>query len=79
MIANQCFLDNKEKVNNEEKVETYEEQIETCEEEEEKSTNNKNIEYLEDLIIDNNCLSHRNNNIPKNIPEGRYIVDISYM
>jgi len=79
LIDNQCFLDNKEKVNNEEKVETYEEQIETCEEEEEKSTNNENIEYFEDLIIDNNCLSDRINNIPKNIPEGRYIVDISYM
>lgn len=70
VIENQCFLDK------ENKVEVYEE------EEEEKTTYTENIEYyddMKDLIIDNNSLSDKINNIPKNVPEGRYIVDISYM
>ncbi|KAL6430058.1 hypothetical protein ACFW04_007689 [Cataglyphis niger] len=67
VIENQCFLD-KEK-----KVEVYEE--------EEKNTHTENIEYyndMKDLIIDNS-LSDKINNIPKNVPEGYSIVDLSYM
>jgi len=85
-IDNQCFLDNEEEIEiHEEKVEPYEEKVEIYEEhieiyeEEEKSTNNANFEYHEDLIINNNCLSDKINNISKNIPEGRCIVDICYM
>lgn len=72
-------LDNDTVLNNEEKIEVYEE----CkkEYEEEGNTYNENIENCEDedLIIDNNSLSDRINNIPKNIPEGRIIVDFAFM
>lgn len=73
-------MDNQYILDNEEKVELYEEHIEVHEEE--ISTYNENVENCEDqedLIIDNNCLSDRINSIPKNIPEGRYLVDISFM
>ncbi|XP_072755279.1 uncharacterized protein [Anoplolepis gracilipes] len=73
----------KEEGGGEEEKNTYNENVEsvveTCIEE---NIYNGNIEYcedLKDLIIDNNDLSDRINNIPKNIPEGRYIVDIFYM
>lgn len=84
IIDNQCFLDNEEKIEiyeekvktNEKKVEIYEKHMEIYEEKE-KSTNNENFEYYEDLII-NNCLSNKIN-ISKNISEGCCIVDICYM
>ncbi|XP_029163956.1 uncharacterized protein LOC114935315 [Nylanderia fulva] len=69
-IDNECVLDNEEK-----------------EEHEDENTYNENIENFEDqddLIIDNDYLSNRiNYNIPSlihpNIPEGRCIVDFSFM
>ncbi|XP_029163846.1 uncharacterized protein LOC114935252 [Nylanderia fulva] len=70
VMDNECVLDN------EERVEVYEE---NKEHEEEENTYIENCEDLEDLIIDNNSLSDRINNIPKNIPEGRCIVDFSFM